>query len=382
MNTGVQRSSATPPAARTATTPAVGPSPATCSAPARTCRRSRWRTASLTSPRRPSPTCTISSARSIKAMGIHGARYIHIHVPCPLGWGSAVARHDPPRAACGRDAACSRCSRPSTATSPAARKIRRQVPVEDYLQAAEALRPSVRASRRQRSASRPSRRSPTATSPNIGLLERRGRLMDKPFAITLDVGSSLANKTGSWRTERPVYVDRLPPCNHACPAGENIQGWLYHAESGDYESAWRMLTQDNPLPGDDGPRLLSPVRKRLQPRPARRSGRHQLGRALPRRRGDQARLAVSRRPRRKAASACSSSAPARPACPRPTTCAAWATHVTIYEAGPTGRRHDALRHPEVPAAARRARCRDRSASLDLGVELKLNTQGRRTSSRR
>ena len=33
--------------------------------------------------------------------------------------------------------------------------------------------------------------------------------MDKPFAITLDVGSSLANRTGSWRTERPVYVDRL-----------------------------------------------------------------------------------------------------------------------------------------------------------------------------
>ncbi len=72
--------------------------------------------------------------------------------------------------------------------------------------------------------------------------------MDKPFAITLDVGSSLANKTGSWRTRRPLYVDRLPPCNHACPAGENIQGWLYHAESGDYEAAWRALVIDNPLP--------------------------------------------------------------------------------------------------------------------------------------
>src|SRR6266487_6842649 len=72
--------------------------------------------------------------------------------------------------------------------------------------------------------------------------------MDKPFAITLDVGSSLANKTGSWRTSRPVYLDRLPPCNHACPAGENIQQWLYHAESGDYEAAWRALTEDNPLP--------------------------------------------------------------------------------------------------------------------------------------
>ena len=72
--------------------------------------------------------------------------------------------------------------------------------------------------------------------------------MRKPFAITLDPGSSLANHTGSWRTERPVYVDRLPPCNNACPAGEDIQGWLYYAESGEYERAWRELTKNNPLP--------------------------------------------------------------------------------------------------------------------------------------
>ncbi|MCL2346567.1 MAG: NAD(P)-binding protein [Desulfobulbus sp.] len=72
--------------------------------------------------------------------------------------------------------------------------------------------------------------------------------MEKPFAITLDPGSSLANKTGSWRTVRPLYVDRLPPCNATCPAGENIQGWLYHAESGDYEHAWRVLVENNPLP--------------------------------------------------------------------------------------------------------------------------------------
>jgi NADPH-dependent glutamate synthase beta subunit-like oxidoreductase len=73
---------------------------------------------------------------------------------------------------------------------------------------------------------------------------------DKPYAVTLDVGSSLANKTGSWRTERAVYVDRLPPCNNACPAGENIQAWLYEAEEGEggYERAWRKLMEDNPLP--------------------------------------------------------------------------------------------------------------------------------------
>jgi len=72
--------------------------------------------------------------------------------------------------------------------------------------------------------------------------------MDKPFAITLNPGSSLANHTGSWRTSRPVYLDRLPPCNSQCPAGEDIQGWLFHAESGGYEAAWRHLTRDNPFP--------------------------------------------------------------------------------------------------------------------------------------
>ena len=69
--------------------------------------------------------------------------------------------------------------------------------------------------------------------------------MDKPFAITLEVGSSLVNRTGSWRTDRPVYLDLMPPCNDACPAGENIQAWLYAAEDGGYEKAWRQLVVDN-----------------------------------------------------------------------------------------------------------------------------------------
>ena len=67
--------------------------------------------------------------------------------------------------------------------------------------------------------------------------------MHKPFAITLDPGSSRANKTGSWRTLRPVYVDRLPPCNSTCPAGEDIQGWLFRAEGGDYEGAQEALLE-------------------------------------------------------------------------------------------------------------------------------------------
>ena len=74
-------------------------------------------------------------------------------------------------------------------------------------------------------------------------------MSEKPFAITLDAGSSLLNHTGSWRSgERPLYVDRIPPCNHVCPAGENIQQWLYHAEEGNYEAAWQQIMADNPFP--------------------------------------------------------------------------------------------------------------------------------------
>ncbi|HAX91224.1 MAG TPA: glutamate synthase [Rhodospirillaceae bacterium] len=70
----------------------------------------------------------------------------------------------------------------------------------------------------------------------------------KPFATVLEVGSSLSNRTGSWRTERPVYVHRLPPCNNACPAGENIQEWLSLVEQEKYEDAWREIVKNNPFP--------------------------------------------------------------------------------------------------------------------------------------
>ncbi|MBV9203914.1 MAG: NAD(P)-binding protein [Actinobacteria bacterium] len=58
-------------------------------------------------------------------------------------------------------------------------------------------------------------------------------------------GAALA---GPVRTRRPVYVDLLPPCNNACPAGENIQAYLASTRAGEYEPAWRRLTADNPFP--------------------------------------------------------------------------------------------------------------------------------------
>jgi pyruvate ferredoxin oxidoreductase beta subunit len=89
MNTGVQRSSATPPAARTATTAAMGPSPGNVFGTGKNVPRIAM------AHRIPYvATASVSNLRDLErkvkyAMGIHGARYIHSFVPCPLGWGSA-----------------------------------------------------------------------------------------------------------------------------------------------------------------------------------------------------------------------------------------------------------------------------------------------------
>ena len=91
MNTGVQRSSATPPAARTATTPAAGPEPGN--------PFGQGKNVPLIAMAHGIPyvaTASVANLRDLErkvtfAMGIDGARYIHIHVPCPLGWGSVPA---------------------------------------------------------------------------------------------------------------------------------------------------------------------------------------------------------------------------------------------------------------------------------------------------
>ncbi|MGC4152947.1 MAG: NAD(P)-binding protein [Propionicimonas sp.] len=54
------------------------------------------------------------------------------------------------------------------------------------------------------------------------------------------------------RSRMPVYVDLLPPCNNACPAGENIQEWLRLVKAGQDEAAWRELVKNNPFPAIHG----------------------------------------------------------------------------------------------------------------------------------
>jgi pyruvate ferredoxin oxidoreductase beta subunit len=91
MNTGVQRSSATPAAARTATTPVLGPRPGNVFG--------TGKNVPLIAMAHHIPyvaTASVANLRDLeakvtRAMAIAGARYVHIHVPCPLGWGSAPA---------------------------------------------------------------------------------------------------------------------------------------------------------------------------------------------------------------------------------------------------------------------------------------------------
>jgi NADPH-dependent glutamate synthase beta subunit-like oxidoreductase len=70
--------------------------------------------------------------------------------------------------------------------------------------------------------------------------------------MSVPIDQTRRQMVGSVRTSHPVYVDLLPPCNDACPAGENIQGWLDHAQAGRYRKAWEVLLCDNPFPAIHG----------------------------------------------------------------------------------------------------------------------------------
>jgi len=78
--------------------------------------------------------------------------------------------------------------------------------------------------------------------------------MDKlPLGLALDLRNVVPYKTGSWRTLLPVNIMQTPPCTHACPAGNDVRGFLRTlAEQKDYEAAWHVLTRTNPLPATCG----------------------------------------------------------------------------------------------------------------------------------
>ncbi|MCC7081224.1 MAG: NAD(P)-binding protein [Burkholderiales bacterium] len=74
----------------------------------------------------------------------------------------------------------------------------------------------------------------------------------KPDDMTQVLALTTRKGVGSLRWQKPVWVDFLPPCNHACPAGEDIQSWLALAQAGSHQDAWRKLVENNPLPGTHG----------------------------------------------------------------------------------------------------------------------------------
>jgi pyruvate ferredoxin oxidoreductase beta subunit len=132
MNTGVQRSSATPPAARTATTMAIGAEPGNAfgqgkDLPAIAMAHGIPYVA----------TATVAELRDLeakvrRAMSFRGARYLHIFVPCPLGWGHAA--QDTIRIArLAKETGTFPVFEAENGEVVSVSKIRRKVPVEDYL---------------------------------------------------------------------------------------------------------------------------------------------------------------------------------------------------------------------------------------------------------
>jgi len=132
MNTGVQRSGATPPAARTATTPAVGSEPGNVFGQGKDVPR-----IAMAHEIPYVATATVADLRDLeykvdRAMSFHGARYLHVLVPCPLGWGSAS--HDTIRIArLATETGLFPVFEAERGEVTAVTKIRHQVPVTDYL---------------------------------------------------------------------------------------------------------------------------------------------------------------------------------------------------------------------------------------------------------
>ncbi|MEZ5080402.1 MAG: thiamine pyrophosphate-dependent enzyme [Thermoleophilia bacterium] len=132
MNTGVQRSGATPPAARTQTTQAVGPEPGNVFGQGKNVPR-----IAMAHEIPYVATATVADLHDLEAkvttaMGMHGARYLHVLVPCPLGWGS-VSSDTIKVARAATQSGIFPVFEARDGEVVAATRIRRHMPVEDYL---------------------------------------------------------------------------------------------------------------------------------------------------------------------------------------------------------------------------------------------------------
>ena len=71
-------------------------------------------------------------------------------------------------------------------------------------------------------------------------------------AIAVSDRSTRANRTGSWKYIRPIYQDKVAPCNQACPAGIDIEASMNLVREGRVEEAVDLLLRENPFPATTG----------------------------------------------------------------------------------------------------------------------------------
>lgn len=76
--------------------------------------------------------------------------------------------------------------------------------------------------------------------------------VDEYPPLPISLGPMTWNKTGTWRYVDPVHEDHRPPCNHACPAGENIQKYIQLVTQKKYAEAYETIREANPLPATTG----------------------------------------------------------------------------------------------------------------------------------
>ena len=179
---------------------------------------------------------------------LRGARYLHILVPCPLGWGSAS--HDTIRLArLARETGIFPVFEAEHGEVTRVTKIRHRVPVEEYLRPQKRFAHLFGDHGPSRHAGRAIQADADRNIRRFGLLEEEATHDDAQAVRDHARPGLVAGQQDRLVAHRAADLCRpLPPCNAQCPAGEDIQGWLFHAESGNYEAAWRHLTRDNPFP--------------------------------------------------------------------------------------------------------------------------------------
>jgi len=188
-------------------------------------------------------------------------------------------------------------------------------------------------------------------------------MANKPFAITLKPGTSLANLTGTWRTARPCIstASRLQQC---LPGRRKHPGLAVSRRVRRLRDGLARVGREQSAARRDGACVLPPLRNGLQSRPIGRGGWHQLGRTFPRRRGDQARLEV-----RRAAAASGKKVLVVGAGPSGLSAAyhlaRMGHQVEIHEAGPLA---GGMMRFGIPSTACRAKCLDAEVQRILDLE--------------